>query len=761
MQIKKIEQLSQKILQKDIAVTGDIEGKMQGSPDSLSFQSAFDLTNLRYDTISAKHLNGKISGWYKKPSPSGQININIDSVSSGSSHIKNLTIEGQYKNKEFASVLNLSVHDSLSLLTDSKISHVKDPIIHLKEIKLDAWNHQWSGGSDSTTILLAKDSIRINRLHVQSDSQKVKINGTFAFRGRENMNIQLNNIKLSPLKRFAPSASSIDGQLNGDLHLQGTAEHPVLDSKFHIEQLRFDSLHFQKIQTKLHYANDSIKFAGNINTAHDTLLQANANIPYHLSLTDTLRAPDKSTPVQASLFINQFDLSSINSRLTPTGIQLDGKLTLDASASNTLGNPNYQGNVTMNEGNFQWKEMGINYTDISLLSNFSNDQLKLTRLNLNAGNGNLTANGKVELGIVTPDTKNNIHVNIQGSSFQVIDSDLAQATISPSIVLEGTLDKPIIKGNIQINRSLINSDRLMNKFTVKTDNPNPPLLVEAMNDTAKKEIDTSQDSISREQQMKQPNFYKNLRGTFGLVLPGNTWIRGEDMNFELQGDLKAIKQREQIDLFGTLNINRGYIEYYGKKFKFDRGELTFTGGQEINPRIDFRILYNFRDMERELHTIALEITGKSRTPEMTFFMDDQRMEEREALSYIIFGKSTNQLSEHERSSVEQSAKNLAGSLAMDQVSMLIKDALRNSVGLDVVEISSGGNWKSGRVKLGKYITDDLFLGYQQTFAFNKKEKTIEPEKITLEYQILRSLFLQATNQSSNSGFDLIFKKTWK
>ena len=87
--------------------------------------------------------------------------------------------------------------------------------------------------------------------------------------------------------------------------------------------------------------------------------------------------------------------------------------------------------------------------------------------------------------------------------------------------------------------------------------------------------------------------------------------------------------------------------------------------------------------------------------------------------------------------------------------------LGNRLGMDVVEISSGESWKSGQVKIGKYITNDLFLSYQQTYAFDKKEKIIEPEKITLEYQILRALFLQATNQTTNSGFDLIFRKSWR
>jgi autotransporter translocation and assembly factor TamB len=761
LKIHEIGQVSRQVFQTDLSVNGKIQGSVKGPLDSLATQNDFELANLSYDSLNAKQLKGTISGIYGDSLRSGKINIKIDSISDRNQHIKNLSIDGQYESKEFSSILNVTVHDSLNLLTNSKIQLKNDPVIYLRELKIDAKNQQWTGGSDSTSILLAKDSVRVNKFRLQSGNQKAKIHGTYAFNGKESLNIELDNINLSSLAKFTNFQSPIDGKLNSSIYLKGTAEKPLLDAEIHIDHPQFDSLHFQKIQTNLSYNNDSISFDGKINTTDTLLLQAFAEFPYHLSLKDTIRMPGKTNPLEASLFVNQFNLNWLNSFVTQQGMKLNGQLTLDASVGNTFGKPNYKGRITMNKGEFFFKQMGINYTDIDLQSDFKENKLELNQLKMKSGDGKLNINGNLDLALLKQKEDNNIYLNIKGNQFQAINSDLARATITPDIVLEGTLNKPVIKGNIKILRALINSDVLMDKFSVKTTNPNPPLLVKALEDTVKEDTKIASDTVTKDKQVARPNFYKNLRGTFDLIIPGNTWIRGEDMNFEVQGDLKAIKQREQINLFGNLNINRGYIEYYGKKFDFEKGKLTFTGGQDINPELDLRILYTFRDPDRELHTIALEIAGKSMTPEMTFYMDEQRIEEREALSYIIFGKSTNQLSEHEKTSVEESAKNIAGTLAMNQVSLLIKDALRSSVGLDIVEVSSGKNWSSGSVKIGKYITDNLYLGYQQTFAFNKKEKTIEPEKITLEYQILRSLFLQATNQSNNSGFDLIFKKSWK
>ena len=40
---------------------------------------------------------------------------------------------------------------------------------------------------------------------------------------------------------------------------------------------------------------------------------------------------------------------------------------------------------------------------------------------------------------------------------------------------------------------------------------------------------------------------------------------------------------------------------------------------------------------------------------------------------------------------------------------------------------------------------------------DKKTKTINSEKLMLDYQLMRNVILKATNQSTNSGFDMIYK----
>ena len=761
MEARDIEPLMKAINRPDISFSGIVDGSVRGPKDSLAINLQYDLAKLLYDSVSVDYLNGEGSLLYSDSILFAQTDFNAETLMVDSNVFEKLHLKALYEPNQLDSRIDLKMHDSLSLMVDSRMAMKKDIVFYLNELELNAWKDRWKSGSDSTFVVMGEDSVQINHLYFRSDIQRLDLHGTFAFKGDENLEMKLRNIDMAVFRHVTNKKSDIRGRLNGKLSLNGTAEKPFVNGDLNFDHPGVDSLELRNIFTRFGYASDSVFFEGDMETNKRTKVEFDATMPFHFSFADTFSMPDKTTPIHANLSLGELNLEMFNSFLQNSGIQINGKVSANVNVSNKLGEPHFNGNIGLQQGMFKSEDLGLNYENITLKSSFSQQKVLLDELRLNSGDGYLTADGFVEFRLPQPEKGNEVRFNIRGSNFQAVKSEVYNAKINPDIILEGTLAEPVFRGKVKVVRSMVNADAMLSQFSVRSDNPNPPLLTEAIKDN-ENEVRRQEDTLTIETpKAKRFNFYENLRGTFDLMIPGNTWVRGKDMNFELRGDLKAIKRAELIDIFGTLNINRGYLKYYGKKFEIERGSITFTGGKNIDPRVDFEIGYDFRDVDRELRTISIQITGRSRQPNFVFYLDGSPIEEREALSYIIFGKSTNQLTERERGSVDQSAADLAASMAIGQVSNIVKGTLQSTFGLDVVEIGGGKTWKSGSVKIGKYITDDLYLSYQQTFDFDKKEKTIEPEKVSLEYQILRSWFLQATNQSRNSGFDVIFKKTWK
>jgi autotransporter translocation and assembly factor TamB len=85
--------------------------------------------------------------------------------------------------------------------------------------------------------------------------------------------------------------------------------------------------------------------------------------------------------------------------------------------------------------------------------------------------------------------------------------------------------------------------------------------------------------------------------------------------------------------------------------------------------------------------------------------------------------------------------------------------MRGELELDVIEFSGQDDWRQATLLVGKYLTNNLYLSYERTFALGYSTEVV-PEKINLEYEIGRNWYLQASKgDEKTTGFDLIWKIT--
>ncbi len=144
---------------------------------------------------------------------------------------------------------------------------------------------------------------------------------------------------------------------------------------------------------------------------------------------------------------------------------------------------------------------------------------------------------------------------------------------------------------------------------------------------------------------------------------------------------------------------------------------------------------------------------------MRFSLDEAEISEGDAASYIVFGRSLDELTQGQRSSVagSSSAGGMAGSAAAQLLAGQLAQALGNKFNLDVIEVKAEGDLQSAAVVIGKYLTPDLFMSYERSFG-STSDNDLEPETVTLEYQLTRLIYLQLTEgDPKEAGFDIILK----
>lgn len=82
--------------------------------------------------------------------------------------------------------------------------------------------------------------------------------------------------------------------------------------------------------------------------------------------------------------------------------------------------------------------------------------------------------------------------------------------------------------------------------------------------------------------------------------------------------------------------------------------------------------------------------------------------------------------------------------------------LGKSLNVDYIEIKSDGSFENATVTVGKYITNNLFVNYEQQFGETTR-RDVDRYRVDLEYELFKFLFIQLNNSSRDSGFNIIIK----
>lgn len=220
------------------------------------------------------------------------------------------------------------------------------------------------------------------------------------------------------------------------------------------------------------------------------------------------------------------------------------------------------------------------------------------------------------------------------------------------------------------------------------------------------------------------SFAKNLSGKLTVDLPGNVWLRGPNINMELYGKIEITKVQEDLFFYGSINIRKGFYQLFGKKFVVKKGEINFDGNPEINPEIILDVEYPFRDTYKQKRYLVLRISNKLSKPEIQFTIDEEPINEGDAVSYILFGKRMEELTQSQQQGV--STGDIAANLAASFLASQISNTFGKTFSLDVVELTSEDNWNKASFTAGKYITNDIFVQYERGFG-KDDDGTIDPQ----------------------------------
>jgi translocation and assembly module TamB len=207
--------------------------------------------------------------------------------------------------------------------------------------------------------------------------------------------------------------------------------------------------------------------------------------------------------------------------------------------------------------------------------------------------------------------------------------------------------------------------------------------------------------------------------------PRAVFVRGQGLDAEFGGNLRATGTVADPRLAGTLDLRSGTLKRLGQEFQFRRGSIVFDGAAGIEPELDF-------EAARQLATIAALIRVSGRPSGLSLSLASvPELPSDEVLSRILFGRSQNALTPGQLVQLASAAAELAG---LTTPGGGILDRARQRLGLD--RLSAGtAEGGGGEIEAGRYVADGVYLGARQ--------KTDGTTQATIQLEVLPGVRLEA------------------
>lgn len=214
------------------------------------------------------------------------------------------------------------------------------------------------------------------------------------------------------------------------------------------------------------------------------------------------------------------------------------------------------------------------------------------------------------------------------------------------------------------------------------------------------------------------------------------------LDAEFDGDLRVEGTAGAPVLEGTIETVRGTVDLLNASFDLESGgAINFVGGDYDNPILDLRAVRR----TAEYGDVNVDITQDVDHIKVDFSAD-QYPDPSDALSLVVFGVPTSQLTDKE------------GGMGM-QLWALARSGLsgqfERAVGLSAVdefEIDPS----SGAVRVGKALSDRLFLSVEQRFSTEDEAENLT--EATVEWLIMRQLYADfVTGDAGKSSADIYWR----
>ncbi|UCC73324.1 MAG: translocation/assembly module TamB [Gemmatimonadota bacterium] len=586
-------------------------------------------------------------------------------------------------------------------------------VVDLAALSLALGDSRWDLVGPARLRLEDAGALGVRGFELASASRRIYLEGSVGTAGPVALNAELSGFDLAELALLWDDTLDIAGMLEMHLELSGRVRDPEVRGSFEVANGDLFGVAFSSLR-------GTVGYAGGEMLADASLWQnARQRARLHGALPIDLELPGFSMSLPERPIDLVFEGDSVPmtlvSLVTDQVTDIQGHARAQVRVRGTPAAVDLQGPVTLVSGAFSIPRSGISYERLEGELQFSGVEMELSNVTLQGsqgGNGTLT-------GFVNFADLGNPEFDLQLAALELPGYDQLDARLvaSGTVKLQGPYDRPLISGDLSVVSGVLFIEEIGRQAEII--NPFEGNLVL---------IDTIF-ALDEELRGRTGNrFLDNLVINLRLSVERDTWLRSEEMNVEIAGNLTLYQERAQeiLRMSGTLRAVRGEYWFFNKRFAVIEGTIEFVGEPAMNPNLRIVALYTVRTQKQP---IAIRLVIGGTLEEMTLALESDAqppIPESDLLSYLLFGRPSYELT---RSSEESNLlRDATSGVPQALVGYALGSLLVGESFISYVDVSrdplvpvAEGEYRTGagpalaatQVEVGWYLAPTVFVSVAQ------------------------------------------------
>lgn len=614
--------------------------------------------------------------------------------------------------------------------------------ITLQQLSLQLPDGTWRNGKPARFVVAGKN-VTVDEFILQREAQTLNVKGAFAMEGPQDLSVRVNGFSLADLRPYLKNAPDVTGSLILTLQVKGTAAQPLIDSNMSIDKLTVAGQTYAGLTAQSSYQKERLSLDLRLLQDKVHALNVKGTLPVYLGWgggRSIVMTGDSNLRIQSDGLSPTF-LAAFSKEID----NVQGNLSMDVVLRGPLQALAPNGTIQFQNGGVRVRPIGLSLSEIGLQANLTPGAVQISRLAARSGGGQLSGTGRMA---IKGSSITDIGASFKAQDFQVINTREYKANASGNLTASGTLQEPVVRGDVTVKGTL-RPDMGMLKGGGKAAQDTTIVVVRNESELGAASEQTNQkgnDAKASSMSQQETSLFQRLRLDVAASISRGSWIYLDEGSVEMTGQLRIKKEpKAKLTVAGNLRGAHGWYSFQDRRFQMEQAELVFTGGSQIDPKLD--IIAHYKVPQYQVNLI---IGGYASKPTLAL-RSNPSLEQAEILSVLLFGKPTKDLNKGEKNVLQtQALKTAANFISSD-----LRQSVASKLGVDSLEVGLGDNLSGGQLETGKYVTQDVFVSTKQQLGGERQQEYAIEYDIAPNWQIKSS-----TSPQGNSGFDIFWRKRY-